>query len=693
MSKRQTKKKILWANAYCLLDTSSGASMAVRQQLLQLVKNGFEVDVIGCTIFDAAHGITRIKDHWDTIQENIGKVIRINDGHITHHLLATLSKRRDKMTSSEEGVWYSLYIKHLEEFRPDVVYFYGGQTLDLLISEEAKTRGIPAVAYLANGNYQGDRWCRDVDLVLTDSHATANFYHEKDGYKPVPIGAFIDPAPVRAARHERKNLLLVNPSLEKGAGVVVALAMMLEKRRPDIIFEVVESRGNWNALVKTVSAEFGEPRESLENVIVTPNTVDMRPIYGRARLLLALSLWFESFGRVAAEAMMNGIPALVTNRGGLPEVIGDAGFKVDFPKDCYEKPYTRIPNAELLEKLIEPILRIYDDESFYQALVKRAFVQGQQHDIENSTGRMVSALERVIYDTPSDRAHERVLIARHENNVTPKKDIEGMTGPMCLTAGRHGFFMFNRHDTYIGKGFEVYGEYCEHEVALLSQLLRPGQVFWDIGANIGALTIPLARVVGETGSVVAFEPNPYVFHTLAGNVAANNLSQVRCFPYALSDAAGTLTVPQVDYNKTGNFGMVSLDGSGAKGGLSVTAIRGDEIDFVSWPNVIKIDVEGMEASVISGLTGVIRRNSPILYVENDRVEKSKALIEQLWALDYKLFWHISSYFNANNFRGVKENIWPNTSSFNMLCVPLKFSFDIQLPQITDSSHHPLRKDQ
>lgn len=401
------KPRLLWANPWCLLDTSSGASMAVREMLLQLAQQGYELMVLGATIFDAEKGTYRLRDHWEAIKANHNTLINVADGPLTHKLLATKSIVRNEMTTEEESIWHGLYVQALDTFKPDLVYFYGGQTLDLLISDEAHARGIPNAAYLANGNYQGTRWCRDVDLIITDSQATSDMYAEKQGFRPVPVGAFIDPALVIASEHSRQHVLLVNPSLPKGAGVVVQIAMQLEKRRPDIIFEVVESRGDWHDLVRSVSASLGDPRESLSNVLVTPNTDDMRPIYSRARLLLAPSLSWESFGRVAAEAMMNGIPAIVTNRGGLPEVIGNGGIKLDFPTDCYEAPYSKVPSPELLEPLIACIERFHDAPDFYQMFVDRALQVGQQHRIEISTGRLMQAFAPLLQRRAGDRCGDQ----------------------------------------------------------------------------------------------------------------------------------------------------------------------------------------------------------------------------------------------------------------------------------------------
>jgi hypothetical protein len=106
-----------------------------------------------------------------------------------------------------------------------------------------------------------------------------------------------------------------------------------------------------------VTKQFGEERSSLKNVILTPNTPDMRPIYARAKVLLALSLWWESFGRVAAEAAMNGIPVICTKRGGLPEAAGNSAVEVDLPQECFNPPYTTIPKNKTLDIITNSLLK------------------------------------------------------------------------------------------------------------------------------------------------------------------------------------------------------------------------------------------------------------------------------------------------------------------------------------------------
>ncbi|MFZ4480543.1 MAG: glycosyltransferase [Rhodoferax sp.] len=385
--------RILWASVYCLLDTSSGASMAVREMLRQLCLRGYEVAICGATIYDNERGRQRIADKWDVVEAKRGTVISVKDDPLIHYLHVTASPLRDAMTSYEENQWLLFYTATLDKLKPDLVFYYGGQALDMMLADEAKQRGIPVVAYLANPNYAGHRWHRDVDLILTDSAATAQLYAERNDYDVTPVGSFIDPLPVVAGSHLRERLLFINPSLEKGAAVVVQLALLMEQRRPDIVFEVVESRGNWQQIVQQVTTALGQPRDSLPNVVVTPNTDDVRPIFGRARVLLAPSLWWESAGRVIAEALLNGIPAIIPNRGGPLEMMVDAGFKVEFPPACYEAPYTQLPSEEFMKPVVDVLVRFYEDEPFYAEYVGRAYRVGRdRHSLAVNTARLERAL-------------------------------------------------------------------------------------------------------------------------------------------------------------------------------------------------------------------------------------------------------------------------------------------------------------
>lgn len=230
---------------------------------------------------------------------------------------------------------------------------------------------------------------------------------------------------------------------------------------------------------------------------------------------------------------------------------------------------------------------------------------------------------------------------------------------------RHGAMLYNTHDVYIGRAFDLYGEYAESEMALLAKFLKPGAVTFDVGANIGAHTLFFAGAVGPQGRVVAFEPQRQVFQTLCANVALNALPNVITFHAAAGAEQGVTQVPVPDYTNEGNFGGVSVGGGQ---GETVQVMTVDQIGLSALA-LIKIDVEGMELDVLKGAQATIAKHRPVLYVENDRREKSSPLLEHIIGLGYRAYWHIAPLFNPDNYFGAEENVFAQSVSLNLLCLP------------------------
>ncbi len=394
--------RILWATRYCLIDHTSGAALSAREMLCQLASRGWEVEVIGATVFETGGGPPEIRTRLDEI-ETPGTLVRYSDGPLKHIWVKTESPQMRDMRIHELDKLLVLYLKRLEEWQPDIVWLYGGKTFELLALGDAKRSGAATAFFLVNGNYKGKRWHQDVDVILTDSQATSELYKKTQGIHPQPIGKFIRRQTVVPLRHERSHVTFVNPKPEKGAYLVAQMAMALEHRRPDIQFEVVESRGTWGDIVRRITARQGQQRDSLLNVLVTPNTTDMRPVYGRSRVVLSPSLWWESGNRVLVEAMLNGIPAIVTNRGGPPEMIGDGGIAITLPEIFHKPPYSRLLPPDALALITGMIEQMYDDEAGYQSMVREAVKAGEErHDIERNTDRLIEQLSNLMRIVSSD---------------------------------------------------------------------------------------------------------------------------------------------------------------------------------------------------------------------------------------------------------------------------------------------------
>jgi FkbM family methyltransferase len=237
--------------------------------------------------------------------------------------------------------------------------------------------------------------------------------------------------------------------------------------------------------------------------------------------------------------------------------------------------------------------------------------------------------------------------------------------------------MYNTNDAFIGRSLDLYGEWCDDEVFVLGQVLSPGDVVVDVGANIGTHTVFFAKTVTEKGLVIAFEPQRLVHQTLSGNIALNGLTNVTCFLAAVGERRGRLTFPMIDPRANFNFGAVSASNDGS--GELVDVVPIDELGLTRCA-LIKVDVEGMEASVITGAKETIARCRPALFLENDTVDRSREVLEAVESIGYKGFWHIANYYNPKNFFGNPDNVFARFQpQANVLCVPKECPFTGLLP--------------
>lgn len=242
---------------------------------------------------------------------------------------------------------------------------------------------------------------------------------------------------------------------------------------------------------------------------------------------------------------------------------------------------------------------------------------------------------------------------------------------------RHGRFMYLLNDVYVGRSLDIYGEYCEGESEMFRQLLRPADVAIDAGANIGAHTVGMARLVQSAGAVVAFEPQRAIYDLLCNNLRLNGIANVRALRQAVGSAPGVIRVPPLDYAQADNFGGVALGGAA---GEQVDVVT---IDSLGLPRlrILKIDIEGMEWEALTGARATIRRLQPALYLENNHRDKSPKLISLVFELGYRLWWHITPLFNPKNFFGNTQNVFGNTLAFNMIGFPRDNPPAIDLPEI------------
>jgi FkbM family methyltransferase len=162
----------------------------------------------------------------------------------------------------------------------------------------------------------------------------------------------------------------------------------------------------------------------------------------------------------------------------------------------------------------------------------------------------------------------------------------------------------------------------------LVRVLRPGSVVYDVGANVGFMTLIAARLVGPTGHVYAFEPIPENARAIERNAALNNLENITVLELALSDRAGeaVLRIPQM--NQGAHLAAVGA-AVGEEDDLTVQTAALDELRRtreIRPPDLVKLDVEGAELLVLGGMRACLAESKPALVCE---LHGTRGAIEEL----------------------------------------------------------------
>ncbi len=160
----------------------------------------------------------------------------------------------------------------------------------------------------------------------------------------------------------------------------------------------------------------------------------------------------------------------------------------------------------------------------------------------------------------------------------------------------------------------VFGTYECEVTRKIQELVQPGSTAVDIGAHIRYHTLLLAKQVGPTGRVIAFEPLPENFEVLEENVRLNGYHNVLPENKAVVDRSGRVALAQ---NSNDLLTSTASVVSGA--GIEVEAVSLDDY-FADSPGhdrvaFIKIDIEGSEVPALSGMAGVLKNDRPFLIVE------------------------------------------------------------------------------
>ena len=242
----------------------------------------------------------------------------------------------------------------------------------------------------------------------------------------------------------------------------------------------------------------------------------------------------------------------------------------------------------------------------------------QLRDSAASREDLVAAYRLVLLRNP-DEAGLRHFLSQSERGRLKLSDVvatfrssseyRSIADANIATVDLGGYLVVvDKTEPDFGKKICLHRAWENHLVAVLNERLRPGDVFVDIGANVGVMAFAAAKRVGPSGKVIAFEPNESNAQMFLRGVVANGLeSFVRLYPFALSDKPALFAL-----QGSSNTHLKTPE----RFDRLVQSLPGDDILGVE-PRIdfIKIDIEGHEAFALDGLKQILAKHRPTVLCE------------------------------------------------------------------------------
>lgn len=381
--------RFLFVNNHCISDPTAGVTQSLRTILEWLAGAGHECRVITTARFEAPVLFTieqHLAERGVPAERLAGPTRRstrpgaarrtvvdyaVKD--VPVQLLMTKHNDESRPDRTEAAQFLGLVDNALDAWAPDQLIACNAHPMILESMAQARTRGVTTAFAVRGYGYDERRYFADVDHVFTCSQFLTDHYRARVGLASTPLEPPIDWTTVEAPEDARSFVTFVNPSPHKGLWLFARLADMLGARRPDIPVLVVQSGHSGGALNAIPGVDFSR----YPQIMAAPPVPTPADYFALTRLLVVPSVWDEPFGRVAAEALINGVPPLVSERGALPGVIGGdyagggAGRVLPIPAWLTFRT-TQLPTEAEIEPWYEAVCALWDDPAFYGEVSARA---------------------------------------------------------------------------------------------------------------------------------------------------------------------------------------------------------------------------------------------------------------------------------------------------------------------------------
>jgi FkbM family methyltransferase len=208
-------------------------------------------------------------------------------------------------------------------------------------------------------------------------------------------------------------------------------------------------------------------------------------------------------------------------------------------------------------------------------------------------------------------------------------------------------FRFPERDAVIGPSLKYFGEFARTEVDFLSAHMDGTGSLLDVGANIGAISLPLAKAHPDW-RILGFEAHRRLAALYAANAISNGLRNVEPFHVAVGSERALAEFPSPDMSGTKNFGETSFADDGAKEPVLMLPL--DEVAPTD-TRIVKVDVEGFEGEVFKGAKRLLEAG-PLWLFEWKSPGASGEHIDLFRAASYDVFWFFAPFVTPTNPKGM-----------------------------------------
>ena len=227
------------------------------------------------------------------------------------------------------------------------------------------------------------------------------------------------------------------------------------------------------------------------------------------------------------------------------------------------------------------------------------------------------------------------------------------------------FLLFSTNDVISSMLYNT-GHWEQYIIEISKFLIKEvdNPIVLDVGANLGAYSIPIAKNICDLGgSVYGFEPQRIVYYQLCGNIILNRLDNYYAYNQAVGDFEGLIEIPEINYEKNHNIGAFSLNPALRQqldveqymlpSTSKISMITLNSLELANAPALIKIDVEGYELNVLKGADEFLEKfNYPPLLFEAwdfDSFESARNnLLNYINYLGYKISLNIRQEYVAQH---------------------------------------------